>query len=639
MSPTSRHHKRKASSADEVVDELHPYKNHVATATQALQELDSSDHDTAEHRRHGIKPDQNGPMSPSSERGLPLQDPENNSPVFRPDSPMVHVIQTDTIEVANIPVTAAGRSAPTSHEANGASENGLDPNGEDEPRASGSAVPKRKRNFSNRTKTGCWTCRERKKKCGEERPICRNCKRGGFRCKGYGKYPNDPSEWPSNAPDQTMTGEPLPVDRTSGNAAMTRDDNSHLATPESSLPANIPRSEIGTVTHTSQIQAVAHLQTEARTQPWYDAQPSWIPQRQSTSHHQEQLPRLPELSQQDYNPPISTQTSQEMLLPTNQNTYPPPPSMASFQFQQGRHEPVTLPPEVAIPPPPASQGIPPQPMPPQVNPPQPNSTQPNPSQPQERPVRNWDPHRPPRQDIGTNRPPPETEATIMQSLPEPQRAPTKFFGKEDVERSKMTRSSPYQHLDITLWNERARCKRALERYNTSYDLDPRFSKEVLRNLLMTVIDPKKDTTYGNPSPIPVAGMLGNGVVIEAPFKCTYGYNLKIHQDVFIGENCNIDDAAEVEIGARTYIRCGVTIITSTVMADMIERKGCESQSIAEPVRIAEGVTIGPGAVICSGVSLGYGCTIHAFEVVKEDVGQFQEVGTGSRRARLTVNTV
>ena len=32
---------------------------------------------------------------------------------------------------------------------------------------------KRKRNFSNRTKTGCMTCRRRKKKCDETRPECR----------------------------------------------------------------------------------------------------------------------------------------------------------------------------------------------------------------------------------------------------------------------------------------------------------------------------------------------------------------------------------------------------------------------------------------------------------------------------------
>ncbi|TKA81557.1 hypothetical protein B0A55_02996 [Friedmanniomyces simplex] len=45
---------------------------------------------------------------------------------------------------------------------------------------------KRKRNFSNRTKTGCHTCRRRKKKCDEAKPHCTNCERGGFACEGYG---------------------------------------------------------------------------------------------------------------------------------------------------------------------------------------------------------------------------------------------------------------------------------------------------------------------------------------------------------------------------------------------------------------------------------------------------------------------
>ncbi|QSS54341.1 C6 zinc finger domain-containing protein [Histoplasma capsulatum var. duboisii H88] len=45
--------------------------------------------------------------------------------------------------------------------------------------------PKRKRVFSNRTKTGCMTCRRRKKKCDEQHPACNNCLRGGFLCEGY----------------------------------------------------------------------------------------------------------------------------------------------------------------------------------------------------------------------------------------------------------------------------------------------------------------------------------------------------------------------------------------------------------------------------------------------------------------------
>lgn len=37
-----------------------------------------------------------------------------------------------------------------------------------------------------RTKTGCWTCRERKVRCDEQKPTCSNCVRLGLDCAGYG---------------------------------------------------------------------------------------------------------------------------------------------------------------------------------------------------------------------------------------------------------------------------------------------------------------------------------------------------------------------------------------------------------------------------------------------------------------------
>lgn len=102
-----------------------------------------------------------------------MHGPESESPVFRPDSPMVETIQEDTIEVLPPHVTdKVSQYAQWSHESNGALTNSPYPDGQDAPPGPGSAVPKRKRNFSNRTKTGCWTCRERKKKCDEGRPVC-----------------------------------------------------------------------------------------------------------------------------------------------------------------------------------------------------------------------------------------------------------------------------------------------------------------------------------------------------------------------------------------------------------------------------------------------------------------------------------
>lgn len=37
-----------------------------------------------------------------------------------------------------------------------------------------------------RTKTGCWTCRERKVRCDEQKPNCGNCSRLSLGCAGYG---------------------------------------------------------------------------------------------------------------------------------------------------------------------------------------------------------------------------------------------------------------------------------------------------------------------------------------------------------------------------------------------------------------------------------------------------------------------
>lgn len=48
-----------------------------------------------------------------------------------------------------------------------------------------------------RSKQGCWTCRLRKKKCDERRPLCRTCESLSITCYGYGQKP----EW-MNSPEK-----------------------------------------------------------------------------------------------------------------------------------------------------------------------------------------------------------------------------------------------------------------------------------------------------------------------------------------------------------------------------------------------------------------------------------------------------
>ncbi|KAF4446380.1 hypothetical protein FALBO_17083 [Fusarium albosuccineum] len=48
-----------------------------------------------------------------------------------------------------------------------------------------------------RTRSGCYTCRTRRRKCDEAKPECANCVRLGFKCDGYGlrlRWPGDPTE-------------------------------------------------------------------------------------------------------------------------------------------------------------------------------------------------------------------------------------------------------------------------------------------------------------------------------------------------------------------------------------------------------------------------------------------------------------
>jgi hypothetical protein len=42
-----------------------------------------------------------------------------------------------------------------------------------------------KRNIT-RVRSGCWTCKARRKKCDEERPHCQTCRKLGIACEGYG---------------------------------------------------------------------------------------------------------------------------------------------------------------------------------------------------------------------------------------------------------------------------------------------------------------------------------------------------------------------------------------------------------------------------------------------------------------------
>lgn len=213
-----------------------------------------------------------------------------------------------------------------------------------------------------------------------------------------------------------------------------------------------------------------------------------------------------------------------------------------------------------------------------------------------------------------------------------QKSGAKTFTVEEVQRSRMLRHTRFNYFDQTLKNERQRCAEALARYNNACTLRSGVTEEEAQKMLMKVFDPALDTTHHPIAPCKEKGVLGPGVKIEGPFKCTYGYNLRVMDNVFIGENTKIDDSARVEIGVRTWIGPNVTILTTEFAKDMVDRKGTESLCSAAPVTIHAEVVIGQNAVIYPGVVLGRGSTVEAFAVVRTSLGenQVQQAAVGPR---------
>ncbi|KAJ0401601.1 hypothetical protein P43SY_008676 [Pythium insidiosum] len=113
------------------------------------------------------------------------------------------------------------------------------------------------------------------------------------------------------------------------------------------------------------------------------------------------------------------------------------------------------------------------------------------------------------------------------------------------------------------------------------------------------------------------GTKGEKVIIEAPFRCDYGYNIHAGDCVFMNFNCVLLDVCEIRIGARTLLGPGVQIYTASHPLDPELRKmGLENGS---PITIEEDVWIGGNAILLPGVRVGRGSVIGAGSVVTKDV--------------------
>lgn len=120
---------------------------------------------TPSHRSEGNDAGQTSANSPWSEYDSQLINQAQRAQQI--DASDAHLVDALQREAGQERPTGTNRSTPGAQQA---SSPGYAP----ERHGAVQVAPKRKRVFSNRTKTGCMTCRRRKKKCDEQHPACKS---------------------------------------------------------------------------------------------------------------------------------------------------------------------------------------------------------------------------------------------------------------------------------------------------------------------------------------------------------------------------------------------------------------------------------------------------------------------------------
>ena len=111
--------------------------------------------------------------------------------------------------------------------------------------------------------------------------------------------------------------------------------------------------------------------------------------------------------------------------------------------------------------------------------------------------------------------------------------------------------------------------------------------------------------------------IGENFLINQPFYCDYGSNIKIGKNFFSNFNLTILDEAIVSIGDNCFIAPNVSIYTAVHPTDPIQRNN--QRQTAKSVTIGDNVWIGGSVTILPGVSIGNNVTIGAGSVVVKDI--------------------
>jgi maltose O-acetyltransferase len=150
----------------------------------------------------------------------------------------------------------------------------------------------------------------------------------------------------------------------------------------------------------------------------------------------------------------------------------------------------------------------------------------------------------------------------------------------------------YRADDPELAADRARAQELLERYNATSHSEPGERERLLRELL---------------------GNVGDGVVVNPPFRCDYGRYIEIGPRTFVNYDCVMLDVARIKIGAACQLATRVQLLTAAHPIEADPRR--DGWEFGKPITLGDNVWLGGGVIVCPGVTIGDNTVVGAGAVV------------------------
>ena len=164
------------------------------------------------------------------------------------------------------------------------------------------------------------------------------------------------------------------------------------------------------------------------------------------------------------------------------------------------------------------------------------------------------------------------------------------------QKERMLSGLPYKAWLDNLKEERERCREILYELNTLPPKERNKIPEIVKKLL---------------------GKVGEGIWLEPPFHCDYGWNIEVGDYFFANFGFTVLDVGKVSIGDNVQIAPNVSIYTAGHPLHPDSRNSGYEYGI--PVTIGNNVWLGGNVVILPGVTIGDNAVIGAGSVVTKDI--------------------